>query len=207
MGAQRDHRLAGVDANPDLQLELIVVAVQLLDCFQDAQARADRALGVVLVRHRRAEHGHHRVADEFLHGAAVALDHLLQLRVVWTQPGAHVLGVGLLRGRGEAHQVTEEHRDDLALLAERGGRGLAEWGRAERAEGELAGEVLAAVRTCGHAASLAQDRALSCRGRESDHGRRRWGEWQESNKTRAPSLVDARPSIDVTPEEVLLRSH
>src|SRR4029077_15715318 len=34
----------------------------------------DRSLGVVLVRDRRAEHGHHRVADVLVDGALVALD-------------------------------------------------------------------------------------------------------------------------------------
>ena len=156
MRAQGDHRLTGVDAHPDLELQLLVAAVQLLDGFQDAQARADRALGVILVRHRRAEHGHHRVADEFLHGAAVALDHLLELRVIWAEPGAHVFGVGVLRGRGEAHQVTEEHRDDLAFLADRRRGSLVEWRRAKGAEREVAGELLAAIRACGHAPSFAE---------------------------------------------------
>jgi hypothetical protein len=107
------------------------------------------------VRYRRAEHGHHRVADEFLHGAAVALYHLLQLSVIWAEPGAHIFGVGPLGSCGEAHQVAEEHRDDLAFLTQRGGRGLAERGCAEWAERELAGELLPAIRTGGHVPSLA----------------------------------------------------
>ncbi len=112
------------------------------------------------MRHRRAEHGHHRVPDEFLHGAAVALDHLLQLRVVGAEPGAHVLGVGLLRGSSESHQVTEEHRNHLAFLADRSRGGLADWSPAEWAEREVAGELLAAVRACGHDPSVAETRAL-----------------------------------------------
>ena len=39
----------------------------------------DRTQGVVLVQDRNAEHGHHRVADELLDGALVALDDRLHL--------------------------------------------------------------------------------------------------------------------------------
>ena len=38
------------------------------------ERRAHGALGIVLVRDRRAPDGHHRVADELLDGAAVAVD-------------------------------------------------------------------------------------------------------------------------------------
>ena len=38
----------------------------------ELERRADRPLGVVLVRGRRAPDGHDRVADELLDGAAVA---------------------------------------------------------------------------------------------------------------------------------------
>ena len=40
----------------------------------DRERRADGALGIVLVRDRRAEERHHRVADELLDRAAVALE-------------------------------------------------------------------------------------------------------------------------------------
>ena len=41
---------------------------------RDRERSAHRTLGIVLVRDRRAEDGHDRVADELLHGAAEALD-------------------------------------------------------------------------------------------------------------------------------------
>ncbi len=165
MRAQGDHCLTGVDAHPDLELQLVVAPVQLLDRFQDAQARPDRALGVILVRHRRAEDRHHRVADEFLHGAAVALDHLLELGMVRAESGAHVLGVGVLRGGGEAHEVAKEHGDDLAFLTDWGRVTLAEWPRTERAEREVAGELLGAIRACGHGPSFAETRRRRGAGR------------------------------------------
>ena len=103
-------------ADPHLQLERRVCLVQLLDRLQDPQARPHGPLGVVLVRDRRAEHRHHRVADELLHRPSVALDLLPQARVVGPDPRPHVLRVGALRGGREPDQVAEQHRDDLALL-------------------------------------------------------------------------------------------
>ena len=57
---ERDERLAGVDADADLQLERRVGVVQLGDRVLDRERRAHRALGVVLVRDRRAEDGRRR---------------------------------------------------------------------------------------------------------------------------------------------------
>ena len=64
-----------------------------------------------------AEDGHHRVADELLDGASVALELGTQLFVVGPQDRIDVLGVERLRTRGEADEVGEEHRDDLPLPA------------------------------------------------------------------------------------------
>ena len=44
------------------------------DRVDQLQAGPDRPLGVILARDRRAPHGHHRIADELLDGAAVAAD-------------------------------------------------------------------------------------------------------------------------------------
>jgi hypothetical protein len=46
------------------------------------------------VRHRRAEHGHHRITDELLQRAAVLLAALLRLAMVDLQDIANVFGVG-----------------------------------------------------------------------------------------------------------------
>ena len=117
---QRDKRLPGGDANPYRQAARSGGLVQLLDGLQDAQAGPDGPLRVVLVGDRRAEHRHHRVADELLDGAPEPLD---------LGPNrAEVIGAtgpGRPRDRpgptgGEPDQVAEQHRDDLALLAGRG---------------------------------------------------------------------------------------
>ena len=94
--------------------------VQLLDSFEHAQTGANRALGVVAVRDRRAEDGHDGVADELLEHAAVVLDALLRLAVVELQDVAHVLRIGLIRARRQADEVDEEDGDELPLLLRRG---------------------------------------------------------------------------------------
>ncbi len=90
----------------------------------DRERRTDRALGVVLVRGRSPEERHHRVADELLDSAAEALELLAQMRVVRSEQSADVLGVELLGAGGEADEIGEEHRHDLALLAHRRRRSL-----------------------------------------------------------------------------------
>ena len=89
--AKRDERLPGVDADAELELGLLVE-----DPVADRERGADGALRVVLVRHRRAEHGHHGVADELLHRAAEALELVPQAGVVRTEQRAHLLRIHLL---------------------------------------------------------------------------------------------------------------
>ncbi len=148
-GAERDQRLARVDGDP--QLELVPL---LRHPVADRERRAHRALGVVLVRGRSAEERHHRVADELLDGAAEALELPAQVRVVRGEQAADVLGIELLGAGGEADEIGEEHRHDLALLARGRGRSLQR--RAARVA-EPRG-----VRVLGRAAR-ADDHALSVR--------------------------------------------
>jgi hypothetical protein len=109
--AERDERLAGVDGDPHLELVLLVRPVA------DRKRGADGAFRVVLVRGRRAEERHHRVADELLDGAAEPLELTAQVCVVRPEKRADVLGIELLGPGGEADQVREEDGHDLALLA------------------------------------------------------------------------------------------
>ncbi len=62
--------LAGLDADPRLEL-------QLVDCLEDREPRANRALGVVLVGLRDPEGSHDRVAGELLDDPAVG-DHAMR---------------------------------------------------------------------------------------------------------------------------------
>ena len=71
-----DH-LAGVDADPELEPRAVAgleLVVQLGEPVPQLGGRAHGAQRVVLVHHRDAEDGHHRVADELLDRAAVPLD-------------------------------------------------------------------------------------------------------------------------------------
>ena len=134
---ERDHGLAGVDPDPDGQLQARLLAVGLFDVIQDLQAGADRALGVVLVPHGRAEHAEHRVADELVHHAAEMLDRAFQQRVIDAEHRLDVLGVRLVGAFREPDEVAEQDRDDLALLA--GGHALRAAIRSSGRSGRLRG--------------------------------------------------------------------
>ena len=66
-------------------------------------------------RNQGAEDRDDRVADELLDRPAPALELLSETLVVRAQDGVDVLGVERLGARGEADEVGEEDRDDLAL--------------------------------------------------------------------------------------------
>ena len=68
LGAERDRRLAGEHA----RRARASVGVELRHGGDEVERRPDGALGVVLVRDRRAPDRHHGVADELLDRAAVA---------------------------------------------------------------------------------------------------------------------------------------
>ena len=114
---ERDDGLAGVDPDANGKLQAGLLDVGFLDVLQDLQAGADGALGVVLMAHRGAEHAEHRVADELVDRAAEMLDRAFQQRVIDAEHRLHVLGVRLIRAFREPHQVAEQDRDDLPLLA------------------------------------------------------------------------------------------
>ena len=84
-----DDDLAGVDADPSLE-------PVLRDRGAHLRGGPNRAQGVVLVRDRDPEHGHHRVADELLDRAAVALDDRAEILEVAAHAGAQRLRIGRL---------------------------------------------------------------------------------------------------------------
>jgi hypothetical protein len=112
-GAELDKRLACID--PDAHLEPLLVTGPVAD----GQRGAHRPLRIVLVRDGRAEHGHDRIADELLHCAPEALRLAPHATVLARQERVDVLGIHRLRARGEADEVGEQHRHDLALLPHR----------------------------------------------------------------------------------------
>ena len=114
--AKRDHRLARVHGDTDVDLEV-------LHRLENAKTGPNRPLGIVFVCERRAEDSQHCVADELLERAAEALDLLFDTGVVGPQAGADVLRVSLVGAGRVSDEVGEEDGDDLALLC-RGGWSL-----------------------------------------------------------------------------------
>src|SRR5207342_371539 len=105
-----DESLPGRDADSELE--------SLFDReVANRQRGSNRTLRVVLVSGRRAEERHHSVADELLDRAAVALEFRPNPLVVRAEEGVDVLGIERLGARGEADEVAEDDRNDLALAA------------------------------------------------------------------------------------------
>ena len=100
-----------------------MLALERLAQSGDGRARVDGgtdgAQGVVLVRHRHAEDGHDRVADELLDRAAVALDRPAGGGEVAVQHAPQRLGVERLGELRRLDEVGEEDGDRLAPLLER----------------------------------------------------------------------------------------
>ncbi len=120
-----------------------------------AQRRSDGALGVVLVRDRRAEDRHHVVADVLVHAAADTLDLLGETAQAAVHERLDRLRVKALGDRCVAGQVGEQDRDRAPLL----GRGIA--GAAAREPPGLAlGD---AVGAGGRLEPIGLGRGLECR--------------------------------------------
>ena len=117
--AEHDEGLTGVDADANTQAELRVRGVHGGDGMLDRERRSDRALGVILVRHRCTEDRHDGIPDELLDGATVAFEHCPQLYVVRIEHAAHGFGIELFSLGGETDEIGKQDRDDLALFEAR----------------------------------------------------------------------------------------
>ena len=116
LGADGDRGLAGEDAGPRPQVGRAHLLAERVDRADQVEGGAHRPLGVVLLGDGRAPHRHHRVADELLDGAAVAVDQ---------RPADARSSARGARGRPpasrasdmrrEPDEVGEEHRDQPAL--------------------------------------------------------------------------------------------
>ena len=135
-GADRHRRVAGDDADAHRQLRRPNLAAERADNLDELQSRAHRPLGVVLARYGGAPDRHHRVADELLDRAAVAVDYPPRGLEVAREQLADLLRVAVLRERREADQVAEEDGYQPPLGLGGGGRaeGLLERGPALAAE-------------------------------------------------------------------------
>ena len=110
---------ARVDADPTDEGRA-VVALELLveesERFPHVARGANGPEGVVLVGGGDAEDGHHRIADELLHGAAMAFDRLGHRCEVPRHHPPDRLGVQSVPERRRARDVAEDHRDGLPDL-------------------------------------------------------------------------------------------
>ena len=106
LGSDGDGRLTGhqTGAGGD-------AVAQLGDDREQVQGSPDRALGIVLTRDGRAPYRHHRIADELLDGAAIALHHVTGDLEVPPEQVADLLRVATLGEGGEADQVCEQDGD------------------------------------------------------------------------------------------------
>ena len=105
---ERDERLAGRDPDPELE---VFLDGKVANC----ESGADSALGIVLMRGRCSEEGHHRIADELLDRAAVSLELRADAFVVRPQKRLHVLRIHRLGTGREPHEIAEDDGDDLAF--------------------------------------------------------------------------------------------
>ena len=119
-----DH-LTGVQSHPQLEVHtvaLLDVDRKPLGLLLDAQGRQTGTNGVVLQRHRRAEHRHDPVAGELVHRAAVTLHYC---RAAVGQLGHDLAQPLRTHRRGDVHgmhHVGEQHRHLLVLGRCRGSR-------------------------------------------------------------------------------------
>ena len=135
-GAHDDE--AGVDPDADAELHTVRaahVSAQRVETLLDRQGGAERALSVVLVRDGGAEERHHAVAEELVDRSLVAVDGLQDDLEGLIHDRVDVFGIQALGHRRETGDVSEEHRDLLALALD----------GAARAE-NLVGEMLRRVR-------------------------------------------------------------
>ena len=146
---ERDDRLACVNGQAHLQIQLRIGRVELSDGAARSEGRAHRTLRIVAVRDRRTEDRHDGVADELLDRPAEGLDLRAQPRVIAVQDPAHVLGIELLGACGETHQIGEEDSHDLPLLA-RTDRLAGKRACASVAEAGALGILVPTARTDGH---------------------------------------------------------
>src|SRR6185436_11596886 len=117
-----DHDDPAVDADPDGEADAPVgfeLDIQLVDPRDQVERRATGAVRVVLVRGRDAEDTEHRVADELLDRASMAMQRGLARRVVAELNLAKGLRVEALPERGGPDEVAEEQRHELADLGAR----------------------------------------------------------------------------------------
>ena len=107
--------LAGCDAGPRAQLRRVEALAEGGHRVDQLDPGADRPLRIVPTGDRHPPDGHHRVADELVDRASIAVDDRPRLLEVAAQQVADVLGVAGLGEARVADQIDEQHRGDSQL--------------------------------------------------------------------------------------------
>ena len=106
-----------IDSDPDLERDAVrtgELLARLGECLPKLACGSNGTEGIVLVHRRDAEDGHRRVADEFLHHAAVALDRCShELEVAVEDPPKH-LGIQPGAELRRVDEVGEQDRHGLS---------------------------------------------------------------------------------------------
>ena len=114
-GSFHRRRLAGDDPPARAQVRDADLLSERADRLDQLQSRPDRPLGVVLARHGRSPDSHHRIPDELLQCAAVAVNDRAAGIEVAAEKFPHILRVARLRECRVADDVDEQHRDEAQL--------------------------------------------------------------------------------------------
>ena len=109
------HDFPGVDANAKSEARTDARGGRAHEVAK-GDRRANRALGVVLMRDGHAEHGHDRVADELLDGRPVLDEDLAHSRERPAECGAKHFGVVRPGRPARIHDVRKEDGHDLPFL-------------------------------------------------------------------------------------------
>ena len=139
--------------HPVVDRELLV---QLGQAVAHLGRRSNGAERIVLVQMRNPEHGHDRVADELLDGAAVMLQDPPHLLEVALEHSPQQLRVDLLAQRGRTGDVGEDDGDELPELPSLNSLGP-ERRAAFGAELEVVRILTPAIRTRQHRESVGPD--------------------------------------------------
>ena len=99
--------LAGDDARAGAEVRGSHPASERRHRFDELERSADASRSVILARHRRPPHRHHRIADELVDRPPVPVDDPARGVEVVPEHVAHVGGVPRLRQRGVADEVDE----------------------------------------------------------------------------------------------------
>ena len=119
--AARNHH-AGVDADMQGQIGS-VNTVELTQNGLHIKRRMQCPHRIIFVGDGCAKQRHHRIADKFIHRAAILLNNRHKLIEARIDDALHLLGISLFNNRGKADQIGKHNRD-AATLARRQNRAM-----------------------------------------------------------------------------------